>query len=148
MLHFFFFGFPNVTRISARNMIFRRRNNSIFVLPKRLAAYEELTSSWQVTPVYLPLWWLRVLIFRRVAAVHQKQQQMAITHFSHYVAPSCPHLTNTPHYERLHISVPDLGFCCIKWPRWSLRDEAVIKGEWHWSCKSHNMIKCTASAAI
>lgn len=43
----------------------------------------ELTSSWQVTGIYFPQWWLTVLIFQRAAAVHQSQQQMAIMHLSH-----------------------------------------------------------------
>lgn len=44
----------------------------------KLPATDKLTSSWQVTGGCFPLWWLIVLIFQHMVAVHQSQQQMAI----------------------------------------------------------------------
>lgn len=82
---------PLAFTFSTNNMMFREEKHFHMccqtgwqnIKKKSYQQLTELTSSWQVTGIYFPQWWLTVLIFQRAAAVHQSQQQMAIMHLSH-----------------------------------------------------------------
>lgn len=68
--------------VSTRNMMWRKEDN--FYIWQNMRNYQplnKLTSSWQVTGVYFPMWWLTVLIFQHMAAVHRSRQQRATMHF-------------------------------------------------------------------